>query len=260
MERGRIRLQSNPRVAVITGAAHGIGETLVRQFGDEGATVIGVDQDARVLQVTQSVEESGGHAIGRVADLSDASEIESLVQEIDRRFGRLDVVVNNAARQTPGSITELPVSEWDAVHAVCLRAPFLMMKYAIPIMTRLGCGVIINIASIHGLVAYRDHPAYDSAKAGLIALTRQAALDYSGVGIRTVAISPGLVQEDNPENHPKSQMFPVGRTGTPDDIAALVIFLCSARAGFINGSNIVIDGGLTAISPTMYWEKASSLR
>jgi len=257
--KGKIRLQIAPKVVVVTGAAHGIGETLVWKFGHQGSLVVAVDQDAKVLQVAQSVEESGCQAVGRVADLCEASEIESLVQEIDHRFGRLDVLVNNAARQTPGSITELPISEWDAVHAVCLRAPFVLMKHAIPIMTRRGSGVIINIASIHGLVAYRAHPAYDSAKAGLIALTRQAALEYSGFGIRTIAISPGFVQEDNPNNHPKSPMFPVGRTGTPDDIADLVIFLCSSRAGFINGSNIVIDGGLTAISPAVYWEKTSSL-
>jgi NAD(P)-dependent dehydrogenase (short-subunit alcohol dehydrogenase family) len=120
-------------------------------------------------------------------------------------------------------------------------------------MTRQGGGVVVNIASVHGLLAYAGHPAYDSAKAGLIALTRQAALDYGRHGVRVVAVSPGLVVDGDPRAHPRSAMFPVGRTGTPEDLAELVAYLCSPRAGFIHGANLVIDGGITAFSPAMYW-------
>lgn len=237
------------RAALVTGAAHGIGAAIVRRLALLGAAVLAVDIDDRVL----ALGTPDRRISAAVADISRDAAAPELAARMIAVHGRFDLLINNAARQTPGSITDLPPAEWDAVHAVCLRAPFLLMKHAIPLMVRQGGGVIVNIASIHGLVAYAAHPAYDSAKAGLLALTRQAALDYGPRGIRAVAISPGLVVEGDPCNHPRSAMFPVGRTGSPEDIADLVGYLCSPRAGFINGANIVIDGGLTALSPAVYW-------
>lgn len=242
------------RVALVTGAAHGIGAKVSQALVGNGVRVIALDIDPRVKVMATAMPSSAEWIEARVCDLTLASEVQSLFSEIRSRFGRLDILVNNAARQTSGSITELPLEEWDQVQAVCLRAPFLTMKYALPLMQSRRAGVIVNIASIHALVAYRHHPAYDSAKAGLVALTRQAALDYAADGIRTIAISPGLIVEGEIFDHPMSGMFPVGRTGRPEDIAELVLFLCSDRAGFVNGANLVIDGGLTALSPAVYWK------
>lgn len=242
------------RVAVVTGAAHGIGEKVSQALSAEGIWVIALDIDARV----ESVASSASQIEARVCDLTQGNEVHALFSDIERRFGRVDILVNNAARQTSGSITDLPLEEWDRVQAVCLRAPFLTMKYAIPLMQRQQRGLIVNIASIHALAAYRQHPAYDSAKAGLVALTRQAALDYAADGIRTIAISPGLIVEGEASHHRRRHMFPVGRTGRPEDIAELVLFLSSDRAGFINGANLVVDGGLTALSPEVYWNDGSS--
>lgn len=242
------------RVALVTGAAHGIGAKVCQELAAHGTWVVALDIDARVAEVARTKPSSSDVIEARVCDLMQASEVKALFSELASRFGRLDILVNNAARQTPGSITDLPLDEWDRVQAVCLRAPFLTMKYAIPLMQRHHAGVIVNIASIHALAAYRHHPAYDSAKAGLLALTRQAALDYAADGIRTIAISPGLVVEAEASRHPMSGMFPLGRTGRPGDIADLVMFLCSDHAGFINGANIVVDGGLTALSPAVYWK------
>lgn len=243
-------MEAQNRVALVTGAAHGIGAAVVRRLAGEGAAVFAVDLDPGVRDLGDT---EGGPVTPVVADITDDEGVGRLVARIRAEAGRFDILVNNAARQTEGSITDLPLAEWDAVHAVCLRAPFLLMKLAIPSMIRHGGGVIVNMASIHGLVAYRRHPAYDSAKAGLLALTRQAALDYGPQGVRAVAISPGLVVEEDPLSHPRAAMFPVGRTGSPGDIAELVAYLTSPRAAFINGANLVIDGGLTAISPQVYW-------
>jgi len=247
------------KVAVVTGAAHGIGTQVAVDLAKQGIRVLAVDIDPEVSRWVSQGNLDRALIEAHLIDLTQGEDIRALFSEIEQRFGRLDILVNNAARQTPGSITELPVEEWDRVQAVCLRAPFLTMKYAIPLMQRRHAGLIVNIASIHALAAYRQHPAYDSAKAGLVALTRQAALDYSADGIRTIAISPGLIIDGDVANHPNSAMFPVGRTGRPEDIADLVLFLCSDRAGFINGANLVVDGGLTALSPAVYWNDGASV-
>ncbi len=243
------------RVALVTGAAHGIGLEICRQLALPGVHIVAVDRDPKVQRVAESIRDDGGSAQGEVLDLADPVAIAGLFSRVQERVGRLDILVNNAAQQSWASITDLSVQEWDRMQAVCLRAPFLTMKHAIPLMQRRHAGVIINIASVHALVGYHRSPAYDSAKAGLVALTRQAAVDYSADGIRAVAISSALVVEDSQPDNPASGMFPVGRAGTPADIAALVRFLCSAQAGFINGTNLVVDGGLCSVSPAVYWHE-----
>ncbi len=245
------------RVALVTGAAHGIGAEICRQLARQGGHVVAVDRDPKVKTVAESIQAAGGRADGEILDLMDPAAIADLFSTIAERMKRLDILVNNAARQTWDSITELSLEEWDRVQAVCLRAPFLTMKHAIPLMQRQHAGIIINIASIHAIVGYHQSPAYDSAKAGLVALTRQAAVDYSADGIRTVSISPALVVEKAPPDYPENGMFPVGRAGTPADIAALVGFLCTDQAGFINGTNLVVDGGLSAVSPAVYWREGA---
>jgi NAD(P)-dependent dehydrogenase (short-subunit alcohol dehydrogenase family) len=237
------------RVTLVTGAAYGIGRAISARLIAQGERVIMIDIDPAVQA---AAAELGAQATAWLADLSDPSAISGLFERIRTQCGRLDGLVNNAAWQKESAgVADQPLEEWEQVMAVCLRAPYLAIKHALPIMIAQGGGAIVNLSSIHAVRSYRGHPAYGTAKSGLLALTRQVAYEYGPQGIRVNAVLPGLIED---ARHPlnrerRAKAYPVRRIGTPEDVAALVAFLLGPESSFISGADILIDGGLAAYSP-----------
>lgn len=244
------------KVVVVTGAAQGIGKVIVHTFAEAGAAVVFCDiQDPQGEAVAEAVRAKGGRAIYQHTDVASPPEVQKLIQCAVQNYGRLDILVNNAKADALGRVTELELKDWNRVLSVCLTGSFLCAKYAIPHMIASGGGAIINISSVHALVAYAEFPAYDTAKAGLLGLTRQIAADYGPEGIRANTIIPGrIVHEDFKRKFPRlpfSAYYPAGRLGKPSDIASAVLYLASDAAEFITGTELVVDGGLT--SRTQEW-------
>lgn len=245
------------KVAVLTGAAGRIGRTTAKALADAGAAVVLCDiVDPSEEVVSAQIRAEGNRAIYQRADVSRAEDMALLAALAVAEFGRLDIWINNAMKMVYKRLTELEPEEWDQVHNVCLKGAFLGAKYAIPRMVQNGGGCIINIASVHALASSRRYAAYSSAKAGLVALTRQIALEYGPEGIRANAILPGLVR-DEPERTRFGRnrlarfvkYYPVGRYGRTSDIASAIIYLASPEAQFISGASLVIDGGMTTRLP-----------
>ena len=252
------------KVALVTGAAQGIGKVIVQKFVEAGAAVVFCDLlDAEGEQVAEEIRAKGGRALYQHTDVRLPQEVESLMQRAVESYGRLDILVNNAKLDAVGRVTELELEDWNLVLAVSLTGSFLCAKYAIPRMIASGGGVILNISSVHALVAYAGWPAYDTAKAGLLGLTRQIAADYGPEGIRANTIIPGRIVHEEfknriarlspnvPSQEPYAAYYPVGRLGTSEDVAGAVLYLASNAAQFITGTELVVDGGLT--SRTQEW-------
>ena len=256
------------KVAIVTGAAHGIGRATARRLGQEGATVIVADIDSELGPETAAtlVEES---LAAEFVDTDVANE-ESLRRSIDstaERHGRIDILVNNAYWSAFGKVTELSKEDWDRSVATSLTAVFLGSKYAIPYMQRQGGGSIVNIGSIFGLVGGRNRAAYCSTKGAVVNLTRNMALDFIGDNIRVNCVCPGGVQtrpyaaddEDSPfwrgkkfpealNREQRSLMHPIGRHGVPEEIADAIMWLVDPANKFTVGAALVVDGGLTVQS------------
>ncbi len=251
------------RVAIITGSASGIGRATAILFAQHGAKIV-VNTDRRVEwaeETVRRVEETDGEAIFVQGDVAEGNAVRSLVDAAETRFGKLDILVNNAASVRPNRIVEMPEEDWDHTLAVVLKAVYWGAKYAIPAMLRAGGGSIVNISSINsGIVANVAWPAYTAAKGGVNALTRQLAVDYGAQGIRTNAICPGSIANEAAEQRlasdpiearHKADAYPLGRIGRPLDVAYAALFLASDEAAFINGACLLVDGGLTSQTPEM---------
>lgn len=239
------------RVAVVTGAAQGIGRSIAERLAAEGCRVGLIDiQDDKCAQVADAIAEKGGVALALHCDISQKAEVQRATASVLEAFGRIHILVNNAAILSLTPFEELSVEEWDRVLAVNLRGPFLMAQAIAPLLTGQGWGRIVQISADAGEAGaqfYGVHWAVSSA--GVINLTRCLAprLAPQGVTVNTVAASatespqvealdPALVQKMH-------TFFPVGRIGRPEEVAALVAFLCSTQAAFINGATIDINGG-----------------
>lgn len=246
------------KVALITGAGAGIGRAAVLAFAGEGARVAAVDLDPAAGEETvRLARAAGGEAFFHRADVSRAAEAAEMVEAVVARWGRLDVLFNNAGIVLGGTAESTELAEWERTLAVNLTSVFLGCKYAIPVMRRQGGGVIINTASVAGLVGVKDRAAYSASKMGIVGLTKSIAIDFIGDGIRANAICPGTV--DSPSlrgriaatGDPEAARAafiarqPMGRLGTPEEIARLAVYLASDESAYMTGAEIVIDGGLS---------------
>lgn len=239
------------KVAIITGAAHGIGRATAKLLAGDGAHVVVADvNDNGGTEVVAEIERDGGKALYLHTDVGKTEEIRNCVEQTVAHFGRIDYLVNNAYWSKHGTVEELTEEEWDRSMDVMLKAIFLFGKYAFPIMREQGGGAVVNIASVHGLAADRRYGVYDAAKAAVINLTRGMALDYGKHGIRVNSVCPGWIvtSEGVPEEAKRraASIYAVGRVGEPNDIAKVIRFLLSDDAGFVTGHALVADGGLTA--------------
>ena len=245
------------KVALVTGAAMGIGAGIAQRFVEAGAAVVVFDINAdAALEMAQGLSRRG-RALAIHGDVAREEDVQNAVARTVEEFGSLDVLVNNAGIVLPGQVVDLTSADWDRQLSVNLKGVFLFSKYAIPQLRGRG-GAIVNISSVHALVSYAGHAAYDASKAGLLALTRTLAVDHGGEGIRVNAICPGYIRtpmtdewlaaEPDPETTLKQVLglHPLGRMGTPRDVAEAALFLASDAASFISETCLVVDGALTA--------------
>jgi NAD(P)-dependent dehydrogenase (short-subunit alcohol dehydrogenase family) len=235
------------KVAVVTGGASGIGAATARRLAAEGASVVVADiQDTPGEEMARSL---GPHAHYRRCDVASLADWQSLAAETIAHFGRLDLVHNNAYTVVIRPAHELSEGEWDRQIDVCLKQVFLAVKTCMPHLVE-SQGTMVNTASVHAVLGFRRYPAYDAAKGGMVALTRQLAAEY-GPDVRVNAVLPGAILTaawDHITAEARDEFArqtPARRLGRPEEIAAAVCFLASDEASFITGASLVVDGGWT---------------
>jgi NAD(P)-dependent dehydrogenase (short-subunit alcohol dehydrogenase family) len=246
------------KVAVITGAASGMGRASAIRFAREGAAVVVTDLNQQGGEETVAeCQKAGGRAVFQLADVTSEADIKGAVERAVKEFGKLNVIFNNAGLGgAVGKIEEITIENWDRTLAILLRAVFLGMKHAVPQMRKAGGGSIISTASIAGLSGGAGPHAYSAAKAAVINLTRSVALEVGKDRIRVNCICPGgintpLIFKNVPGGYEAADQFlktiqPIPRAGSPEDIAAMAAFLASDEAEWITGTAMVVDGGFTA--------------
>lgn len=243
------------KVTIITGGGTGIGRGLASMFAREGSYVAVCGRRRELLEETVNlINRSGGEAIYSIADVGSLEDIESLVETVIMKWGKVDVLVNNAGIYIPRDITSTSEEEWDDVMRTDVKSVFLMSKSILPHMLKQGKGKIINISSIAGLVGFEKSAAYCAAKGAVVNLTREMALDYAPLGIGINTIAPGVIESDmtrsllSDERSKRSflEKIPVGRIGVPEDIAYAAVYLASAESNFIIGQTLIVDGGWLA--------------
>jgi NAD(P)-dependent dehydrogenase (short-subunit alcohol dehydrogenase family) len=246
------------KVAVITGAASGIGRATAVRFAGEGAAVVVADLNVEGGEAAvRECKENGGRAVFQKANVESESDIKALVDRAVKEFGGLDIIFNNAGLGgAVGTIEEISSENWDRTMAILLRAVYLGMKYSVPEMRKRGGGSIISTASVAGLRGGAGPHAYSAAKAAVINLTRSVALEVGKDKIRVNCICPGgintpLIYGRVPGGEPVaaqflSQIQAIPRAGRPDDIAGMALYLASDDAEWVTGQAMVVDGGLTA--------------
>ncbi|MEU4454482.1 glucose 1-dehydrogenase [Nocardioides sp. NPDC023903] len=244
------------KVALVTGAGSGIGRATAVAFAAEGAAVALADIDTAGNEETaRLVAEHGGQVIAAKCDVSSSDDIQAVVEQAVRELGRLDIAFNNAGiEQPPAPLVDITEDEWTRLIDIDLRSVFLCMKYEIPAMLEHGGGSIVNTSSGAGVVGIRGQAAYVAAKHGLIGLTKSAALDYAAEGIRVNAICPGIIETPMMDRFSggteegRARVIgqePVGRMGSPEEIASAVLWLSSDLGAFATGHALVMDGGQT---------------
>jgi len=243
------------RIAIITGAASGIGHATAFRFASEGAKVVVVDiNDAGGMETVQHIEAEGGAGLFVHTDVTVAAEVETLVRQTLAAYGGIDILINNAMFCDGDDILTVDEALWDKNIRGCLNSTFLCCKAVLLQMVTQGRGAIVNIASVNALLGLGEE-GYSAAKAGIISLTQNIAVRYGEHGIRANAICPGSIQTPtwipvlakDPDLFERlAKWYPLKRIGQPEEVAAAVLFLASDEASFITGTNLVVDGGLTA--------------
>jgi NAD(P)-dependent dehydrogenase (short-subunit alcohol dehydrogenase family) len=247
------------KVAIVTGASRGIGAATARAFADAGAAVaLAARSEHELTELAAAIDAAGGRAIAVPTDVGDADAVRQLVERTVQTFGRLDLAFNNAAGGglPPTPLADVPVDAYDTAIAITLRSVFLSMKFEIPAILQTGeGGAIVNMSSTAGLEAVGGLAGYVSAKHGVIGLTKTAALDYGDRNIRVNAVAPGPILTDNlarageEAQRRAASAMPIRRVGQPNEVARVVVWLCSDRASYITGATIPIDGGKLAGVP-----------
>lgn len=240
------------KVAMVTGAAQGIGQAIAVLYAEKGADLVLVDLQDTTSGTARTVTETGRKAVPIVADLTKKSEVDAAVKKAIDVFGRIDILVNSAGVVFLDDAEKLAEEDWDKTMAVNLKAPFILSQAVGRIMINAGHGNIVNLASQAGIVALDNHIAYCASKAGIISLTKNLAMEWGQFDINVNAISPTVILTElgkkawaGEVGEAMKKLIPAGRFGYPEEVAAVALFLASDAAALITGENIVIDGGYT---------------
>ncbi|MER6157316.1 glucose 1-dehydrogenase [Streptomyces sp. NPDC001868] len=245
------------KVVVVTGAASGIGKRTAVEFARQGATVVVADVDGtNGPEVVAKLTSDGHRAVFVRADLTAEADCEHLMAVAAERTGRVDVLVNNVGIEISTPIHEMSVPEWDRLFDTNLKSMFLCSKHALRPMMAAASGAIVNVCSVSGLVAWPGIAAYNTTKGGVLMLTKSLAVEYARHGIRANCVCPSIIDtpmtdasigHDAAVKEAKAKLNPIGRLGTPEDVANAILFLASDRSSFITGAALTVDGGYTAV-------------
>jgi len=246
-------MRLNQRVSIITGGAKGIGGAIATAYSREGAIVVIPDIDRQALELKQhEIKNSGGHVLPLEMDISLYENVQRLVSDTVDRFGRIDVLVNNAVWTSHELFLEITIENWQRTLDVALTSYFLCAQAAARQMKAQNSGKIINIASIAGQVGVIRRAAYSAAKGGVLALTRVMAVELAPYNIQVNAINPGFIMTDlarrvltEEERQARANTIPAGHYGSPDEVAGTAVFLASDESNYISGAVIPVDGGVT---------------
>lgn len=250
------------KVGLVAGGSLGIGAATAGALAREGATVVICGRRQEPIETTvEAIRKAGGEASGLVADVSVAADMRRFVDTARATHGGVDILVNSAGIQTYGTVTETDEALWDLTLGVNLKGVYLAAREAIPAMRERGGGVIVNVSSVQGLATQKGVAAYSTSKAGINALSRAIAVDHAHENIRCVAVCPASVETPMLRHSADlfkgegaidttladwGRMHPLGRIAQPEEVAAVIVFLCSPRASFVTGAEVKVDGGMMA--------------